>query len=113
LAIGICQTLGFSILKMSPLKRGEILNPPGGSVSQTIVFRYDEIGDILHTKHRNKVIFLSKDSLERNETFSSMYRTQYNPDCFVAELFAEHYTVCTSISPVGHVETKLLLDSAS
>jgi hypothetical protein len=55
--------------------RGEILRPPGGSVSQTIVFGYEEIRDILLTKHRKKVMLLSKYSLERNNTIPSIFRT--------------------------------------
>jgi hypothetical protein len=54
-------------------------------VSRTIVFRHKEIGDILCTKQREKVMILSNYSTDRNNTISSMFRTQYTPDFFVAE----------------------------
>jgi hypothetical protein len=49
-----CKDLGYGLTPEAESK-GEILRPPGRSVSQTIVFRYDEIGDILRTKHRKKL----------------------------------------------------------
>jgi hypothetical protein len=76
---------------------GEILRPPGGSVSQTIVFRYKEIvGNIGKT-----VMVLSKYSLERNNAgnISSMFLKQNTgtPDFFVAEYCGlKHYRYGTS-----------------
>jgi hypothetical protein len=75
-----------------------ILSPPGGSVSQTIVFRDEEIGDILRTKHREKVMFLSNYSVERNTTVSSVFPTKYTPDCVVAEYYS---MVCETLPPGG------------
>jgi hypothetical protein len=37
-----------------------------------------------------KVMFLSKYSLDRNNTIASLFRTQYTPDSGVLR-FAEHY----------------------
>jgi hypothetical protein len=73
--------------------RGEILRPLGGtgSVPQTIVFRYKEIGIILCTKHQKKN---SKYTLEGKNTISSVFRKQYTPDFCVAEyllLLAKHH----------------------
>jgi hypothetical protein len=52
---------------------GEILRPPENSASQAIVFRNKEIGDKLCGKHWNKVMFLSKYSLDRNYTIASLF----------------------------------------
>jgi hypothetical protein len=57
--------------------RGEILRPPENSVPQTIVFRNKDIVDKLCGKQRKKVMFLSKYSLDRNNTIASLFRTQY------------------------------------
>jgi hypothetical protein len=61
--------------------RGEILSPPGGSVSQTIAFRYKDIGGILCAKNRKNMLclFLSKYSLDRNNIIISIIHTQFIP----------------------------------
>jgi hypothetical protein len=64
---------------------GEILRPPENSIPQTLVFRSKEIGDKLCEKHWKKVMFLSKYSLDRNNTIASLFRTQYTPDFLIAE----------------------------
>jgi hypothetical protein len=52
---------------------------------------------ILCKKHRKKIVFMSKYSLERNNTIFFMFLTQYTPDFFVAE----HYMVCETIPHGG------------
>jgi hypothetical protein len=49
--------------------RGEILRPPRGRVSQTIVFSYKEIGGIISTIHRKMFLFLSTEYLDWNILF--------------------------------------------
>jgi hypothetical protein len=71
-------------LDASDLTRGKILRTPENSVPQTIVFRYKDIGDKLCGKHRKKVMFHSKYSLDRNNSFASLFRTQYTPDFLIA-----------------------------
>jgi hypothetical protein len=66
--------VGFLI--QSPHLRGELLRPPENSVPQTIVFRNKETGIKLCRKHRKKVMFLSKYSLDRNNIIASLFRTQ-------------------------------------
>jgi hypothetical protein len=61
-------------------------------------YGYDEIGDILRIRNiGGKVMLLSKYSLERNNTISAMFCTQYNPHSFVAE----NYVVCGTLPPRG------------
>jgi hypothetical protein len=50
-----------------------------------MVFRNKEIEDELCGKHRKKVMFLSKYSLDRNNIIASLFRTQYTPDFLIAE----------------------------
>jgi hypothetical protein len=71
---------GFWISRISGKKQYPVL-PCGGSVPL-----YDEIGDKLRTKHGEKsFVLVYKYSLIRNNTISSIIRTQYTPDFFVAE----------------------------
>jgi hypothetical protein len=68
---------------------------------QTTVFRYKEIGDILCIIIGGKVMFLSKYSLDINNTMFSMFRTQYiyvcTPDFFVPEHYGlQNTTSCLS-----------------
>jgi hypothetical protein len=75
--------------KLSPQKIswGEILRPPGGSVSQTILFRYKEnsIWRIFRHKHYRYITLLP------------MFLTQYTPDFFVAEHYGlRNTTFCRS-----------------
>jgi hypothetical protein len=72
---------------------GEILRPPENSVSQTILFRNKEIGDKSCGKHRKKVMFLSKYSLDRHNTIDSLFRTQYTPDFLIAENYSLRNTI--------------------
>jgi hypothetical protein len=53
------------LLNKFPL-RGAILRPPGGNVSQTIVFRYTNISGTYAYETSEKVMILSKYSLEIN-----------------------------------------------
>jgi hypothetical protein len=51
----ILKTTGDASYTATSLPRYEILRPTGGSLTQTIVSRYKEIGDILRTtKHQKK-----------------------------------------------------------
>jgi hypothetical protein len=63
----------------------------GGNVSQAIVFRKKIYYEY---KNMEKCMFLSKYSSEINNAISSMFRTQYTPDFFVAE----HYDLRNTIS---------------
>jgi hypothetical protein len=54
------------------------------SFSQNILIRNKEIGAIMYTTHRKKVKFLSKYSLDRNNTIFLMCRTNYTTNFFVA-----------------------------
>jgi hypothetical protein len=64
------------------------------SVSQTIVFRYKEIGGyIVYETSRKLYCFLLKNG---TQLFFSMFRTQYFPDFFVAEHYGLRNTICTS-----------------
>jgi hypothetical protein len=65
--------------------RGEILRPQESSDSQTIVFRYKEIGGILCAKHRRNGIVSIYRILGQEITFFQMFLTQYIPDFLVAE----------------------------
>jgi hypothetical protein len=51
------------------------LDPPGGSVTQTIVFRATKKSGVYCVRNfGNSVMFQSKYSLERNKTISSMFQ---------------------------------------
>jgi hypothetical protein len=71
MSLGIAQVHPKQ-LKSYHYNRGDILRPPGSSLSPTIVFRYKDIGGTgkLCTKHREKVMLLSKYSVPvyRNDT---------------------------------------------
>jgi hypothetical protein len=65
--------------------RGEILRPRRGSVLQTTVFRYKEIGGILCTKHlRNGIVSFWR-IFRQEHNFIPMFRPQYFPDFLIAE----------------------------
>jgi hypothetical protein len=56
---------------------------------------------VLCTKNREKVIFLSKYSLDRNNIIFSVFHTQYTTDFFVADIwFAKHYLLVVLGSPL-------------
>jgi hypothetical protein len=58
--------------------RGGILRPPGGS--QTIIFRYKEIRDILHEGNiEEMVLYLSKEYLDKNVTFLRCFVRNISP----------------------------------
>jgi hypothetical protein len=44
-------------------------------------------------KHRKKVMFLSKYSLDRNNTIASLFLTQYTPDFLVAKYYGLRNTI--------------------
>jgi hypothetical protein len=81
----------FVVLRLQ--HEGEILRPPENSVPQTIVFRSKEIGYKSCGKHRKKIMFLSKYSLERNKIIASLFRTLYTPDFLIAEYYGLRNTV--------------------
>jgi hypothetical protein len=83
---------------VNPLPRshqGELLRPPENSVLQTIVFRNKEIKSGINCVRSidKKVMFLSKYSLDRNNTIASLFRTQYTPHFLIAEYYGLRNTI--------------------
>jgi hypothetical protein len=65
---------------------GEILRPPGGGVSQTMVFCYTKNWGVNCVRNIvEMVLFHSKEYLDWNITVFPMFHTQYIPDFCVAE----------------------------
>jgi hypothetical protein len=104
----------FTLQRDSLALRGEILRPPENSVPQTIVYRYQEIGDILCGNHRKTVMFLSKYSLDRNNIIASLFRTQYTLDFLVAIYYGLRNTIFGGVlgSRLSFVEHSLGIVSA-
>jgi hypothetical protein len=99
LNIGICQTLGFSVLKMSPqycLNQHCVQNC-SKTVYKLLVRNSEAMG-----------LFPSKEYLVTNITFFSLLPAQFIPDFFVAEYYGLRNTFSGGlrISPPGGIGRK-------
>jgi hypothetical protein len=81
------------LLKQNQWDRMLITTEARSSVTQKIVFRYQEIGGYCVRISEAMVLFLSKEYLDRNITFFPMLLTQFIPDFFVAEYYGLWTTI--------------------